>query len=65
MNDDKNIRFKKYIKFVTTILIIIMSFAYLSMFNKVYAENEEISTSAILESQSETLRNIKFYRRGK
>lgn len=65
----KNIRLKKYIKLIIIFLvIIIMDFTYSSFFGRVYATDEEsteVSTSKILESQSETLRNIQLYRRSK
>lgn len=58
----------KKINFFITILTIIVSINFIisSFINKVYGEeNTEEQTSQIIKSQSETLRNIKFYRRSK
>ena len=54
------------LKFVFAIIIILFfSFIYSSFFYKVKADEEENITSNILESQSKSLRDIKFYRRSK
>ncbi|MGN1327625.1 MAG: hypothetical protein ACI4VQ_06105 [Clostridia bacterium] len=58
----------KKINFFITILTIIISINFIipSFINKVYGEEDtEEQTSQIIKSQSETLRNIKFYRRSK
>lgn len=60
MIDDKNGRLKFIFKII---IILIFSFIYSSFFYKVKADEEENIASNILESQSESLRNIKFYRR--
>lgn len=60
MIDDKNRRLKFIFKII---IILIFSFIYSSLFYKVEADEEENIASNILESQSESLRNIKFYRR--
>lgn len=65
----KNIRLKKIKKFLCiTFIIIMINFTYSSFLYKVQAEDEEnaeASTSQIIESQSESLRNIKLYRGSK
>lgn len=60
MIDDKNGRLKFIFKII---IILIFSFIYSSLFYKVEADEEENMARNILESQSESLRNIKFYRR--
>lgn len=60
MIDDKNRRLKFIFKII---IILIFSFIYSSLFYKVEADEEENMARNILESQSESLRNIKFYRR--
>lgn len=55
---------KIYFFIIITIIIISINLIILSFTNKVYGEeNAEVQTSKIIQSQSETLRNIKFYRR--
>lgn len=53
------------LKIVLTIIItFFLSFTYNSFFYEVQAE-EESSSDSILQSQSESLRHIEFYRRSK
>lgn len=57
MLNDKNGR----LKFIVIIAIVLLSFIYNSFFYKVQAD-DDTSTDGILESQSESLRYIKFHR---
>ena len=64
---------------ISTVIVAIACFVYSSFFYRISAqgqknstqnsqniqENQEIQTSAILESQSKSMRNIRFYRRSK
>lgn len=59
----KNIRLKRYMKFIILgITIVIFAFIYSSFFCIVNAEEEENSTDNILQSQANSLRDIKLYR---
>lgn len=60
MLNDKNRR----LKLIVIITIVLLSFIYNSFFYKVQAD-DEVSTDGILESQSESLRYIKFHRGSK
>ena len=60
----KNKRLKKYIKLIIILIVLILYFSYCTFFYKVSGKNEEnsdISTDAIIEKQSDSLRNIYFY----
>ena len=62
---------------ISTVIVAIACFVYSSLFYRISAqgqenstqnpqniqENQEIQTSAIIESQSKSMRNIRFYRR--
>lgn len=56
---------------ISTVIVAIACFIYSSFFYRISAEghenstyeNQEIQTSAIIESQSKSMRNIRFYRR--
>lgn len=62
---------------ISTVIVAIVCFVYRSFFYRISAqgqenstqnpqnihENQEIQTSAIIESQSKSMRNIRFYRR--
>lgn len=64
---------------ISTVIVAIACFVYGSFFYRISAqgqknstqnpqniqENQEIQTSAILESQSKSMRNIRFHRRSK
>ncbi len=64
---------------ISTVIVAIACFVYSSFFYRISAqeqknstqnpqniqENQEIQTSAILESQSKSMRNIRFHRRSK
>lgn len=64
---------------ISTVIVAIACFVYSSLFYRISAqeqenstqnpqnihENQEIHTSAIIESQSKSMRNIRFYRRSK
>lgn len=64
---------------ISTVIVAIACFVYSSFFYRINAqgqknstqnpqniqENQEIQTSAILESQSKSMRNIRFHRRSK
>lgn len=58
---------------ISTVIVAITCFVYSSFFYRINAknqessayENQEIQTSAIIESQSKSMRNIGFYRRSK
>lgn len=59
-------KIKKIYIFIIITIIININFIIPSFINKVYGEeNTEEQTSQIIKSQSETLRNIKFYRRSR
>ncbi len=59
----KNIRLKRYMKFIILgITIVIFAFIYSSFFCIVNAEDEENSTDNILQSQANSLRDIKLYK---
>lgn len=57
----KNKRLKKYIKLIIILIVLVLHFSYCTFFYEVNGEDSDISTDTIIESQSDSLRNIYFY----